>query len=602
MPFYTDCINAFRTLQLPPQDLADLRFCPGSKPAAVQQWLDNLPLTQARTVSAHFYQALPELARLKTSPQNRLALLDILWEPLHYCLQGLSRDFLNQPLILPEAAHKAATLAQALQRHCSRGWLVTLHDLLGDEPPATADRPLIAFALHRALHSHASLMLRSWQLYIPVHHELWREVHLLYRLAEVLDLARQVVPPRQDEAPLTDTIEQLYGRLLLLASARPNQLRQDELLQVWRALEVLAPGIRLQPFDPANTSSLFVCDIGGNQPPGYKSRLTGQPSPHWRELEMADINQLLAEAAQGNLRDGQQNPLLRLRPPLSTSLLKHLHQAWNVMARRRSDRQSAEGLVSVTIGLSNLHYYLAGKQPFDIFLEQNSRIDNRNNSDFRQRGIQLKTSAESKVVDPWSQALDVVPMSGSGTLPATTRVDNAIKAHQKQEYQGQHRIYEVPLIDSSEGGLCLEWQGEIPAQVRAGELLGLQDPGAENWRIGVIRWVQQTPGATQLGIQILAPMARPVALAGIHKTGEFSEYLRALQLPAIKSASQPGTLITNAVSFRENQKVRLYVQEGSETGKTHSLQLLNRIFATGAVGQFTFRAIADMSPEGHSPR
>src|SRR5690606_13489736 len=141
---------------------------------------------------------------------------------------------------------------------------------------------------------------------------------------------------------------------------------------------------------------------------------------------------------------------------------------------------------------------------------------------------------------------------------STSNIELSIRQREQHQYRGHHPIFEIPLIDTSPGGYCLEWHDEIPVQVKAGELLGLRETGRQKWNVGVVRWVQQTRNSTQLGIQILAPTAIAVGIAIVQKTGGFSEYLRALQLPALKVINQPATLLTNAISFREYNKVRVY--------------------------------------------
>lgn len=605
----TDRCNALLSLKLPPQELAQLSFCADNTPSALQDWLDQLPHTEARIISTHFYRALPEIARLQTPVLNRIALLDKLWEPLHYCLTGLAKDFLNQPVILPEAARKAATLAQALQKHMTQGWLVVLRELYSNPPLADPQQhtPLIALAIHRALSSHAAFMLRSWQLYIPASAPLWQEVHLLYRLAESTGVARRMALRLDNNEPLSGTIEQIYVRILLLASARPNQLRQDELGQLWRALIALGSSIYLQSSNDADPLSLFVVDITGDQPPVYQTQMTEQQHPHWRQPAMGEIHRFITDMLPSSTAEASlaHNPLRAMRPPLSVALLRHLQQAWYRLAKRHDDRQLSQGYLEVTIGLSNLHYHLSNRTPFDVFLEQVDMVRNKQATqhNFQHHGIQLKMASDTVDNDPWSDAFHMAPASSSPS-PSTRHIDAAIRQHQRGEYQGHHPTHRVPLVDSSEKGYCLEWQGDIPAQVKAGELLGLKADGEPHWRIGVIRWVQQTLGATQLGIQVLAAQARPVALATIHKTGDFTEYLRGLQLPAQRRLKQPSTLITNAVSFRESYKVRLFVPAATDNGSgeekpgiAQSLQLEERLFSTGAFSQFTFRPITTLGTE-----
>ena len=78
----------------------------------------------------------------------------------------------------------------------------------------------------------------------------------------------------------------------------------------------------------------------------------------------------------------------------------------------------------------------------------------------------------------------------AGKQLPTLNIENTIRKQQQQDYQGKHPVYKVPLVDTSPGGYCLEWQDEIPNQVKAGELLGIRDEGRQKWSVGVVRWVQ----------------------------------------------------------------------------------------------------------------
>src|SRR5690625_7058051 len=88
------------------------------------------------------------------------------------------------------------------------------------------------------------------------------------------------------------------------------------------------------------------------------------------------------------------------------------------------------------------------------------------------------------------------------------------------------------------GGLCLEWREHIPSQVKAGELLGMREQGRRKWSVAVVRWMRQSRNATLLGLQVLSPHAVALAAAVVHKTDARSEYLRVLQLPALKAINR----------------------------------------------------------------
>lgn len=594
--------SLLKKLAVPAQDLAHLSFCRGTKEAQVKDWLHNLPMTQVQQVSAQLYQAVQEISRVNTNADTRLSILELVRIPLHHTLNGLAGKYLNQPLILPEAALKTATIAQAIQKHFLNGYLVLVRQLCLQPTTKKEMQEQQALVISRALTALGLLVLRSYQLYLPIASQVWSEVHALYQIARALGVAQFGV-----DDPLAHqhhhhhhlkTVHNQYLQILLLASARPNQLRQEEIETTYKLLETLAATAELDDYTPKGKENLYVVLTNSNRPPFYKS--------HWRpaavtdtatvlELHTQPLIQALDDYAKGAADAQSHKPLV-----LGAALVKHLQQAWSHLALRSFERQDANTEIEVTVGLSNIHFHLAGEQPFNLFLNRSSGVTQGDKGDiFQKRGAQLKTTAVATKDDPWGDAFDVRGTRLEGAGLSTINIEKKLLEREKVDYRGQHPVYQVPLMDRSPGGYGLEWRSEIPLQVRAGELLALREAGRSKWSIGVVRWAHQIKGATQLGIQIMAPHAIPVAIAIVHKTGALSEYLRALQIPELRAINQPASLITNAVSFHEYNKARLYCQSepGSREGKDKSIQLTQRLFGTGAFSQFAFRELMNTNNE-----
>jgi len=585
-------------LNVPVQDLAQLSFCDGSRESAVKAWVRSLPLTQVQFVSGLLYQALPDVGRYQTSPANRIQILEILRNATLQSIEGLTQNFLNQPLILPEPAVKTATIAQALQKHMINGYLVAIRDLVTQPTPAAE---LLALAIHRAITGISLLLLRYYQLYVPISGRLWTELHSLYQLALHLGLTEQPVVEDYPHLQHCRTIRLTYVRALLLACSRPNQLRQDEIASTFQALNNLSALADLQDSLAGNHDNLFAIALNSNRPPLYRSRFNADDHAFLLELNTEQICRKLNEINNSTSSDSTENASLRNELQLTAALTSHLIQAWNLLAQRNFERQQTQGALDVTVGLTNIHYHIAGQTIFTHFLNRTTGVQATNSIDsiFQKRGLQLKdVDTRKNRNDPWDDAFDISGTSLAGNAIATENIEFAIKKQEETAFKDAHPVYLVPLIDSSPGGYCIEWRDEIPNQVKAGELLGLRDPARNRWCLGVVRWANQTKGATQLGIQILAANATPVGLAIIHKTGDSSEYLRALEIPPLKAINQPATLITNAVSFREYNKARIYKRPTAESeSEQHNIQLTRRLFATGVFSQFTYRELVTAKPK-----
>ena len=582
-------------LNVPSQDLAQLSFCDGMRESSVKAWVHSLPLTQTQFVSGLLYQALPDISRFQTNPGNRIQILEHLRSPTLQSIEGLTQAFLNQPLILPDPAVKTATIAQALQKHMINGYLVAIRDLANQ---SNANTDLLSLAIHRAITGISLLLVRYYQLYVPISGQLWTELHSLYQLALHFEITENHVTDNYLHLQHCPTIALTYIRTLLLACARPNQLRQDEILATFEALDELSVLAQLQDTQSGNHDNLFAVALNSNRPPLYRSRFTIDDDNLLLELNTAQICRKLNEINTIATPDSD-GATLRNELQLTPALTAHLIQAWNLLAQRNFDRQQSQGALDVAVGLSTIHYHLAGKTIFTHFLNRTNTPQSIHGieSIFQKRGVTLKNDNQKKSSnDPWEDAFDISDAAGKHV--ATDGIESEIRKQEEDEYKDAYPIYHVPLIDTSAGGYCIEWRDEIPSQVKAGELLGLRDPVRNRWCLGVVRWANQTKGATQLGIQILAAHVTAVGLAIIHKTGDSSEYLRALEIPPLKAINQPATLITNAVSFREYSKARIYRRTNSDNeGGQHNIQLTRRLFATGVFSQFTYRDLAGPKPK-----
>lgn len=594
MPKLQPIKQLIEQLNVPVQDLAQLSFCDGSRESSVKAWVRSLPLTQVQFVSGLLYQALPDVGRFQTSPANRIQILETLRNATLQSIEGLTQNFLNQPLILPDPAVKTATIAQALQKHMINGYLVAIRDLCSQ--PTANNTELLQLAIHRAITGLSLLLLRYYQLYVPISGQLWTELHSLYQLAMQLGISENPVVDDYPHLQHCRTITLAYVRALLLACSRPNQLRQDEIASTFEALNDLSSLAELQDSQIGNHDNLFAVAINSNRPPLYRSRFAAEDDVLLLELNTTQICKRLNEVNTSANNESSEASGLRNELNLTSALTLHLIQAWNLLAQRNFERQQSQGALDVAVGLTNIHYYLAGEVIFTHFLNRTTGMQavDSMGAIFQKRGVKLKEEDKRKSQDdPWDDAFDIKGTPLAGRTIATGNIEFAIKKQEETAFKDAHPIYHVPLVDSSPGGYCIEWRDEIPNQVKAGELLGLRDPLRNRWSLGVVRWANQTRGATQLGIQILSAHATPVGLAMIHKTGDSSEYLRALEIPALKAINQPATLITNAVSFREYAKARIYQRKNKDAeGEQNNIQLTRRLFATGSFSQFTYRELA----------
>ena len=575
-------------LRLPEQDLKALSL--GSdQPKKLQAWLEQLPLMNMGETSRQLYQYIQELNRLNVDPRTRFELLEILRPVIQNLCRGLSKHYLNQALVLPEKARRVASLAQSLQGHMATGYkLVVARGLgsLGEKDMKT----VVVTSLHRAVTALSETLLRCYQLYFPTPRNLWLELHQLYLLAETNRLEHTEVDDPEFHLLESSTVTDAYARALLLATCKPNQLRQQELALVYDATEEWSGFIDVKV--AADSDDLFVFDLGVDRPPTYRTHASAAEDTS-RYIESGDLVQRLGKLAAGEKLSDFHQPR-----GMNDALLGHLQRAWGALAERSFRRVEQRMELTVCMGLGAAHYFISGGEDFARLLgdSRSALLDDDNPFLSRRKGGRQSSVPD----DPWSQAYDgggfrMLHESSSVEDIDLSRITSAIQEQRKGESRVRFEKYSCHTVNVSPGGYCLAWEGSnTPAQLRTGELLGIrEDGGGSDWSLGVIRWVKQLSNReARFGVELLAPRAIPAGGRVIRKTGEQAEFQRVLLLPELHAIGQPATLLVPAVGFQTGSRVELV-----QGGKAQRIQLRRRINSTASFGQFEFRLLGAQSEQ-----
>ncbi|NWB90922.1 molecular chaperone [Pseudomonas agarici] len=562
-------------LRAPTPTQLSLSFCDGT-PRDLKRWIAELPKANLGETARLLYQGLGELNQLLTPSENRLQLLEQMRPEVYYVCKHLERHFLNQSIVLDERPRKIANLCQALQNHLAIGYKQIAMRVASRFRKSRA--ALLTLAIQRALHCLNGPLIRASQLYSPIPQSLWLDVHQLYQLA----IAHQVQgnPVRDELASQTPslTIEQTYIVALLLGCSRSNQMRQGNIARLAQVLEPWSALVTLQGAGLA--SCLFAVAPQAGEPPRYTSLLLDEQRPG-----LVGINTLqLVKAIQDYLElpaDQRAESPLPVPGGLSLDTLQHLSAAWGEEAERTFQRTPSQGELTLCIGMSALHYYLGGQRSFSEILK---RPDASRPAHFATQ------RADSSEKDNWALAFDAERHGSADTLlpyeeiqyhPTQAQINQAA-ANSAEDFP----IFSLQIINHSPSGYCLVWPKEVPDQLQAGELVGLQDSTARGWSVAVVRWIRQVRGGTQMGIELIAPHAQPCGLQLVRGNEENSHYLRALLLPEINAIGVPATLLTPRLPFQEGHKVTI-----NTNGDEHRGRLNKRLISTGGFNQFEYRLL-----------
>lgn len=587
-------------LKLPEQDLAALSLG-HAQPRKLQAWVEQLPLMNMGETSRQLYQYIQELNRLQIDTRTRFQLLEILRPVLLHVTDSLGKHYLRQSLVLPEKARRVASLAQALQGHLANGYkLVVARGLRKVDDREVRDA--LALALHRAITALGDTLLRCYQLYFPTPRHLWLELHQLFLLAERHDLDnRMITDPELPAGHGDSTVAQAYIRCLLLATAKPNQLRQQELAMVYALARSGAALVDVRP--AAGEDDLFVFDLQVDRPPTYRTHVSVARG----SCRYIDGQRLVAELG----RDSKEGEPVLARPPgLSEPLIVHLRQAWGALTERSFSRVAQRVSLDICFGLGALHHFSSDGADFAAQIGA-ARLRVLEGDDTNPFSGQVRRAASAgmqpalREEDPWSQAPDAgdYRMADGSDVERIdlSRITAAVQARQGDDARATFACHRCETVNVSPGGYCLAWEGETPAQLRTGELVGVREQDHHEWTVGVVRWVKQlSHQAAQFGLELLAPRALPAAARVLKKTGDPSEFMRVLVLPALHAIGQEATLLVPAVGFHSNARLEVIRQ-----GVTEKVLLARRLTGTASFSQFEFRgqeqAPRDSTGQGSAP-
>ncbi len=556
-------------LTIPEQTQHALSFAEHT-PAAIARWVDELPMANIGETSRQLYQAITELNKMPVSPADRSDILETLRTPIRYVCEELSKHFLNQSIALPDKQQKIANLTQAMLIHLATGYKSVMMDSL-DSMGSEKVRKNFACAAHRMISEYGQVLLRSQQLYSMAPKSIWLEMHEVYQFCETIDLLKYMIHDDQNKHRKESRIDNAYKRNLLLSCSRPNQLRQADLQAVYDTFDVWSEYVEVGA--EFSSSAVFVINMQQDLAPRYRSLLPDTLTDYYYGFDTAELVDRLNNHL-GSLTQRKDSGIVHVENPerLSEHLLKHLDYAFGILTKRTFKRIANDGSLNLCVGLSATHYYVSGEIEFHTqMLGAAQHADSDDSNVFLQRA--------KRQHDAWSEAFDATG-SGANNGPASSPIN--FDRPVKEDGSAAYPRYKVPLTNTSPGGYCMQWTGDVPSNIQAGEILAIRESDKQPWSIAVIRWIRHAKQkGTQIGIELLAPHARPCGVQLLHKTGAPSEYLRGLLLPELSSIGQPATLITPRLPFQSGNKVSLRYTDSEQKSV-----LEKRIAATGSFNQF----------------
>ncbi len=480
-----------------------------AEPRKVKAWVAALPRANAQATEQELARALDGLLAQRLDGSQRLGALEELRAAVLEAVALLERQFGANPLPLPPDKARAAAVAETFHLLLAHGYRKAAAELCA---PAGAVPFLrggsVLQALQRAAWHYARALALAWRVYRAPAAGAWQGLHRVHRFAASIKLDRKPVEDRAAGGNID--LNTVYVQTLLMAAINPYAFGQGEQDTLWPIARGFAGRCGLSDRAPDGLAPVVPEDADRGPGPG-----AGDESHSlWLDLRaFADD----VERALGRVRDGQSELMPGIGPGVrvGNDLLLRLRRAFGQIAARGLVRLPAGHSLDTVLGLSGLHYFLAGQRDFDTFMRQSA-----------QGTVHVIAGAA------WTQG-------GLGMAKVT-------------RYTGK-------VLDQSLGGYRMTWENAEQVRARVGELVGLsfgEDAEEQDWMVGVMRWLRyEDNGGLSAGVELLARRASPVALRVVSADGGSRQVSRAVEIFPLDGA--PGRCFVSNAAIESGSRVEV---------------------------------------------
>jgi hypothetical protein len=481
----------------------------------VKAWVAALPRANALATQKELELALGNLNAQKLEGTQRLAVLEEMRPAIMESVGLLQQQYAGSALPLPPLKSQAAQRAETFHVLLAHGYRKAAAEICSPagKIPMWKSTP-VNQALARAAWHYCRALAVAWRIYRAPGPGIWQGLHRVNRFAEAVKLEAKAVDDALAGASVD--VHSQYVHVLLMAVTNPlafSQIEQDSLWQISRSF---TDRCQLMQRPPAENAPVVPEDADRGPGPGASDETPTQ----WLDLRAfsGEVDAALARAHDGY---SEVVPGRGMGIRVSADMLQRLKRSFGLAAARSYKRLSAGHPLRTVIGLSGLHFYLAGQRDFETFIRQAAMHD----------------------------------------VPFDDRADWASNSTDAARVP----VHTANSLDQSLGGYRMAWDNANQIRARVGEVIGItlaDDDDDNEWIVGVVRWLRyEDNGGLSAGVELLSLRAAPVGLRLHDPDGTPKALMRAVE---IHDVNDPGNGYFLAATAVESEAIKIeVVRDGS---------------------------------------
>lgn len=506
---------------------------------------------------------------------ERTQLLDALRPIMRQLLIALKQPIRRAQLPLSQDNLAMATIIQDLLREMAHGYKLIANELMEKKSIKENDQLLLRESIYLSIQYLARSIVESYLIYSSPQHDVWRELHQLYRYAEDEGIQNEAIddPYPDYSLPIHYTIDLVYKRIVLLSLSAPYHLMQNEAEDVFYLVSAWTSVCEISELDKSHISDQYGVDFATDMSPRYiPSNLEWEPVDG-RIIDISEVKNRLNKHTSKILRVNldsddftEEETPSSLKERQQRDMLLRLTDAWHSSLSRESQREDRGAKLRMALGLNACHFYSSNKASFTPEMDE----------------LRLVSNDENK--------------QATGFANIYREALHKDRLHEKSNYSmspwQQHNI--------SHTGIAISCNSSFKdMNIKVGEIVSYLFEGKAGlrWKIGIIRWIHiNEDNHIDMGIMNLSNSAVPIAIKAVDGLGKGTDYFRALLAPKQVSISQQRSVIVPALLYdigtvlSVNMKTKLFY-----------IKLNHLVISSSNVAMFEFEVLENAPVDVSKP-
>ncbi|MBF0264931.1 MAG: hypothetical protein HQL46_06625, partial [Gammaproteobacteria bacterium] len=319
----------------------------------IERWFKDLRMVNQYKTLKEIEDNLLNTNSLKIEVEERLYLLDLIYEPVISISGHFKKDYLNSNLPLSENKKQKFDQCVRVYEQLVIGYSIILFEQINN-------KKLWSFlgSKYKKIHIHilqamirllSQLVLSYYEIYAHPPATVWKQLLTIFNYAEQKKIHNLFALDKMLHEQTT--ISLTFLQPLLLALSDPFHFEQQQTYFIYKHLAQWAKFVKISTKDESGNPDYLAINMLDNYMPTFEPR--GQiPEEHTiiyvntNDLSIQDINAIEAKS------NGYLSPFIK------ESLFRNMKQSISSVSERNFERKKFKSKVKVYMGLNNIHYVL----------------------------------------------------------------------------------------------------------------------------------------------------------------------------------------------------------------------------------------------------